>query len=108
VSDTLLSFIPVTFLHSQGNSLATPLFHSPVLTKPDLIDKGGERAVKELLLGSKTQAFDCGFHMVKGNCEDISVAYTSLHQCLLTLFTLFSACYFYRTRPGSLGQEAEH
>ena len=39
----------------------------PVLTKPDLIDKGGERAVKELLLGSKTQSFDCGFHMVKGN-----------------------------------------
>ena len=46
----------------------------PVLTKPDLIDKGGERAVKELLLGSKTQSFDCGFHMVKGNVIHISAA----------------------------------
>eukprot|EP00984_Skeletonema_dohrnii_P035509 scaffold35367_cov233-Skeletonema_dohrnii-CCMP3373.AAC.1 len=42
----------------------------PVLTKPDLIDKGGERAVKDLLLGSKTQSFDCGFHMAKGRGQE--------------------------------------
>ncbi|KAL7552275.1 hypothetical protein ACHAWF_015507 [Thalassiosira exigua] len=38
----------------------------PVLTKPDLIDHGGERSVKDLLLGAKTDSFDMGFHMVKG------------------------------------------
>jgi GTPase SAR1 family protein len=38
----------------------------PVLTKPDLIDDGAERSVKDLLLGLKTDAFEKGFHMVKG------------------------------------------
>jgi len=38
----------------------------PVLTKPDLIDGGGEISVKALLLGEKTQAFKLGFHMIKG------------------------------------------
>lgn len=38
----------------------------PVLTKPDLIDDGGEMSVKELLLGMKTDSFSLGFHMVKG------------------------------------------
>ena len=38
----------------------------PVLTKPDLIDDGGEMSVKELLLGMKTDSFLLGFHMVKG------------------------------------------
>jgi len=38
----------------------------PVLTKPDLIDAGGEATVKELLLGKKTEGFGRGFHMVKG------------------------------------------
>ncbi|KAK1745827.1 dynamin family protein [Skeletonema marinoi] len=42
----------------------------PVLTKPDLIDKGGERSVKDLLLGSKTQSFECGFHMAKGRGQE--------------------------------------
>ena len=37
----------------------------PVITKPDLIDTGAEDAVKELLLGHKTDKFDKGFHMVK-------------------------------------------
>jgi len=35
----------------------------PVLTKPDLIDEGGEMDVKDLLLGAKTDSY---FHMVKG------------------------------------------
>ena len=38
----------------------------PVLTKPDLIDGGGETSVKDLLLGKKTDSFSMGFHMVKG------------------------------------------
>lgn len=38
----------------------------PVLTKPDLIDKGAESGVRDLLLGMKTDAFEKGFHMVKG------------------------------------------
>ena len=38
----------------------------PVLTKPDLIDDGGEMSVKELLLGMKTDSFSMGFHIVKG------------------------------------------
>ena len=39
----------------------------PVLTKPDLIDKGAEEAVKDLLLGDKTKKkYKFGFHMVKG------------------------------------------
>ena len=38
----------------------------PVLTKPDLIDEGAELAVRDLLLGLKTDAFERGFHMVKG------------------------------------------
>lgn len=38
----------------------------PVLTKPDLIDGGGEAGVKELLLGMKTESFELGFHMSKG------------------------------------------
>jgi Dynamin family/Dynamin central region len=38
----------------------------PVLTKPDIIDKGAEGGVKELLLGEKTVGFERGFHMVKG------------------------------------------
>lgn len=38
----------------------------PVLTKPDLIDKGAEEAVKDLLLGKKTKKFKYRFHMVKG------------------------------------------
>jgi len=38
----------------------------PVLTKPDLIDEGAEFAVRDLLLGLKTDDFKQGFHMVKG------------------------------------------
>lgn len=37
----------------------------PVITKPDLIDGGGENDVKRLLLGEKVE-FHHGFHMVKG------------------------------------------
>jgi GTPase SAR1 family protein len=37
----------------------------PVLTKPDLIDRGAEGAVRDLLLGLKTNEFSKGFHMVK-------------------------------------------
>ena len=37
----------------------------PVITKPDLIDAGGENDVLELLRGEKIK-FDLGFHMVKG------------------------------------------
>jgi len=37
----------------------------PVITKADLIDKGGENDVLELLLGKKV-SFSLGFHMVKG------------------------------------------
>eukprot|EP00804_Cyclotella_cryptica_P029618 CCRYP_019043-RA/>CCRYP_019043-RA protein AED:0.03 eAED:-0.02 QI:0/0/0/1/1/1/3/0/737 len=38
----------------------------PVLTKPDLIHDGAQAAVKELLLGKKTDSFQMGFHMIKG------------------------------------------
>lgn len=37
----------------------------PVITKPDLIDKGAENDVLALLLGNKI-SFDYGFHMIKG------------------------------------------
>ena len=37
----------------------------PVITKPDLIDKGGEQDVLDLLQGRKTDQFYYGFHMVK-------------------------------------------
>jgi hypothetical protein len=37
----------------------------PVITKPDLIDVGGENDVLELLHGKKIK-FELGFHMVKG------------------------------------------
>ena len=38
----------------------------PVLTKPDLIDDGGQISVRDVLLGLKTDSFSLGFHMVKG------------------------------------------
>jgi hypothetical protein len=38
----------------------------PVLTKPDLIDDGGQMSVRDVLLGLKTDSFSLGFHMVKG------------------------------------------
>jgi interferon-induced GTP-binding protein Mx1 len=38
----------------------------PVLTKPDLIDDGGQMSVRDVLLGLKTDSFLLGFHMVKG------------------------------------------
>jgi GTPase SAR1 family protein len=38
----------------------------PVITKPDLIDQGGEKDVRDLLLGLKTEKFEKGFHMVMG------------------------------------------
>ncbi len=44
----------------------------PVLTKPDLINIGGEDSVLELLLGRKTDKFEKGFHMVKG-CGQVSL-----------------------------------
>jgi len=37
----------------------------PVITKPDLIDKGAEHGVFELLQGKKTDEFILGFHLVK-------------------------------------------
>ena len=36
----------------------------PVITKPDLIDKGAESSVLDLLMGEK-KSFLMGFHMVK-------------------------------------------
>jgi hypothetical protein len=36
----------------------------PVITKPDLIDKGAESSVLDLLMGKK-KSFSMGFHMVK-------------------------------------------
>ena len=36
----------------------------PVITKPDLIDKGAEGSVMDLLYGKK-KSFSMGFHMVK-------------------------------------------
>lgn len=38
----------------------------PVLTKPDLIDDGGQISVRDVLLGLKTDSFLLGFRMVKG------------------------------------------
>ena len=43
----------------------------PVLTKPDLIDKGGEASVRDLLLGKKTEEFALGFHMCKGRWDSL-------------------------------------
>jgi GTPase SAR1 family protein len=37
----------------------------PVITKPDLVDRGAEGGVRDLLLGLKTDKFEMGFHMVK-------------------------------------------
>jgi GTPase SAR1 family protein len=37
----------------------------PVITKPDLVDRGAEGGVRDLLLGLKTETFEMGFHMVK-------------------------------------------
>ncbi|KAJ1410593.1 P-loop containing nucleoside triphosphate hydrolase protein, partial [Ochromonadaceae sp. CCMP2298] len=37
----------------------------PVITKPDLIDRGAEGGVRDLLLGLKTEKFQMGFHIVK-------------------------------------------
>ena len=37
----------------------------PVITKPDLIDKGAEGSVLALLKGAKTDFFELGFHIVK-------------------------------------------
>lgn len=51
----------------------------PVLTKPDLIDDGGEAGVKELLLGLKTDSFDLGFHMCKGNVQSRSTFFHYEH-----------------------------
>lgn len=41
----------------------------PVLTKPDLIDEGAEKSVRDLLLGYKTEKFEKGFHMIKGRSQ---------------------------------------
>ena len=46
----------------------------PVLTKPDLIDSGGEGGVKDLLLGKETESFEMGFHMTKGEREVLPVS----------------------------------
>jgi interferon-induced GTP-binding protein Mx1 len=37
----------------------------PVITKPDMIDKGAEGSVLQLLLGNRMDDFEMGFHMVK-------------------------------------------
>ena len=37
----------------------------PVITKPDLIDRGAEGSVLALLKGAKTDFFELGFHIVK-------------------------------------------
>lgn len=37
----------------------------PVITKPDLIDRGGENSVLDLLSGRKTNSYKLGFHIVK-------------------------------------------
>ena len=50
----------------------------PVLTKPDLIDKGGETSVKDLLLGKKTESFEMGFHMIKG---EMCLPFICIAQC---------------------------
>lgn len=50
----------------------------PVLTKPDLIDDGAEAAVRDLLLGAKTESFQMGFHMIKGKLLLVSQSKTQL------------------------------
>ncbi|KAK3247800.1 hypothetical protein CYMTET_42715 [Cymbomonas tetramitiformis] len=55
----------------------------PVITKPDLIDKGAERSVRDLLLGRKHQCY-MGFHMVKlrgqkNLNEGVSLQFRSSH-----------------------------
>jgi hypothetical protein len=78
----------------------TTLFCSPVLTKPDLIDKGGERAVKDLLLGSKTESFACGFHMVKGKLQAYDIS------SIMWLYNPHSLNLFVFTLHIGRGQEA--
>jgi hypothetical protein len=78
----------------------------PVLTKPDLIDDGGEMSVKELLLGMKTDSFSLGFHMVKGK------PFGGLHFFLLSemlvaiLITKTPQCF--RSRPSGFEQKRKH
>ena len=66
----------------------------PVLTKPDLIDDGAEGSVKELLLGEKTNAFQMGFHMVKGRGQKALDSKTSIDQGLVQ-----EASFFQNTEP---------
>jgi GTPase SAR1 family protein len=60
----------VDFHNSRVLSLASSVDPTrqrtfPVITKPDLIDRGSEHEVAELLLGNRTAAYKFGFHMVK-------------------------------------------
>ncbi|CAB9528450.1 Interferon-induced GTP-binding protein [Seminavis robusta] len=55
----------------------------PVITKPDLVDQGGEGDVLELLMGNKIKLNDSNqFHMVKGRGQAALDRNTSIHVAL--------------------------
>jgi hypothetical protein len=66
----------------------------PVITKPDLIDKGAEKDIVELLLGKKTIKFEYGFHMVKNRGQDALNQKATIEDGLKT-----EESYFENTEP---------
>jgi GTP-binding protein EngB required for normal cell division len=66
----------------------------PVLTKPDIINRGAEPAVRDLLLGLKTDAFEKGFHMVKGRGQAALNSKETIEKCLEA-----EVAFFQNTQP---------
>jgi hypothetical protein len=54
----------------------------PVLTKPDIIDCGAEPALRDLLVGLKTDAFEKGFRMVKSRGQAALKSKETIEKCL--------------------------
>jgi hypothetical protein len=71
----------------------------PVLTKPDLIDKGGEAGVVDLLLGKKVTVSTMGFHMVKGRGPAMVTDGVSLKDALAQEIHFFETTSPWNTLP---------
>jgi hypothetical protein len=61
----------------------------PVITKPDLIDKGAEGGVVDLLLGKKIQC-NLGFHIVKCRGQEAVNNGVTMSECLIEEQKFFS------------------